>query len=359
MAVSIPLFPCGVVGSMPRPQFIRDLVDPRAEGTTRPEIYEQRLDTASQYIIAMQEAAGLDLVSDGEWRRRSYFGVIAEIMHGFEAYIVDDELGKNRPFHTVVEPMTPRRPGRIAEEARFLVKHTDRMTKVCLPSPYLLGQRLWDPERSHRAYPTRESFMRALVPVLCHELETLAQTGITVAQFDDSSLCMMVDPAKRGTYLNPQREIDLAVELLNDVIGNMRGMIIAIHLCRGNAGRHGWKAAGSYETLLPAMQRLNVGQYVLEYSIPVAGDMSVLRAIPDDRIVGLGCVDVRGKQIDSPLTIASRVEDALRHMDPERIWLNPDCGFAPGSAANIPLDEAYLKLQSEVEAGLLLRERHG
>ena len=66
--------------------------------------------------------------------------------------------------------MTPRRPGRIAEEARFLVRHTDRMTKVCLPSPYLLGQRLWEPERSRRAYPTREAFMQALVPVLRHEL---------------------------------------------------------------------------------------------------------------------------------------------------------------------------------------------
>ena len=138
-------FPTGVVGSMPRPQFLRDLLDPRAEGNTPPDVYVRRLDAATQYIIAMQEAAGLDLISDGEWRRRSYFGVIAEIMHGFEAYVVDDELGKARPFHTVVEPMTPRRPGHIAEEARFLVRHTDRMTKVCLPSPYLLGQRLWGP----------------------------------------------------------------------------------------------------------------------------------------------------------------------------------------------------------------------
>ena len=355
---ALPLFPTGVVGSMPRPQFLRDLLDPRAEGHTPTDVYEQRLDAATQYVIAMQEAAGLDLISDGEWRRRSYFGVIAEIMHGFEAYVVDDELGKARPFHTVVEPMSPRQPGRIAEEARFLVQHTDRMTKVCLPSPYLLGQRLWDRERSRRAYPTREAFMQALVPVLRNELEAVAQTGVSVAQFDDSNLCVLVDPARRAHYADPEREMDLCVDLLNEVITGVRGVTVAIHLCRGNAGRLGWKASGGYETLVPAMQRLHVDQYVLEYSIPVAGDMSVLRALPDDRVIGLGCVDVRGEQVESAETIATRAEEALRYVDADRLWLNPDCGFAPGSAADIPIDEAYVKLQREAAAATLLRERH-
>jgi 5-methyltetrahydropteroyltriglutamate--homocysteine methyltransferase len=361
-ATSLPLFPAGVVGSMPRPQFLRDLLDPRAEGRVPLEVYEKRLDAATQYVIAMQEAAGLDLISDGEWRRRSYIGVIAEIMHGFHSYVVDDELGTGRPFHVVVEPMTPRRPGRIAEEARFLVRHTDRLTKVCLPSPYLLGQRMWDPERSRRAYPTREAFMRALVPVLRHELEEVARTGVTVAQFDDTHLCLFVDPAVRAKYDDPQREIDLAVDLLNEIVTGVPGranLIVAVHLCRGNAGRLGWKGAGGYETLVPAMRRLNVDQYVLEYSIPVAGDMAVLRALPEDRLIGLGCVDVRGEQIDTVEQIVARVEEALRHVDAPRLSLNPDCGFAPGSAAPIPIDEAYAKLQREAQAAAILRERYG
>ena len=356
---SEPLFPTGVVGSMPRPQFLRDLLDPRTEGQVSGAIYEQRLDAATRYVIAMQEAAGLDVISDGEWRRRSYFGVIAEVMHGFDAYVVDDELGQARPFHIVTEPMAPRRPGRIAEEARFLVQHTDRMTKVCLPSPYLLGQRMWDPERSRPAYPTREAFMEALVPVLRHELEAVAQSGVTVAQFDDSNLCVLVDPARRAHYADPEREIALCVDLLNEVITGVRGVTVAIHLCRGNAGRLGWKAAGGYEPIIAAMQRLKVDQYVLEYAIPVAGDMSVLRALPDDRVIGLGCVDVRGEQIDTAETIVSRVEAALGHVDAERLWLNPDCGFAPGSAAAIPIDEAYAKLKREAAAAAILRGRHG
>src|SRR5919198_119710 len=247
-----PRFAAGVVGSMPRPQFLRDLLDPRAEGTVPQDLYEKRLDAATQYVIALQEAAGLDLISDGEWRRRSYIGVIAEVVHGFDAYVVDDALGTARPFHVVVAPLAPRRPGRIAEEARFLVQHTDRLTKVCLPSPYLLGRR-------------------------------------------------------------------------NEVVAGVRGVTIAVHLCRGNAGRLGWKGAGGYETLVPAMRRLAVQQYVLEYAIPVAGDMAVLRALPEDRLIGLGCVDVRGEQIDTVETIISRVEEARKYVDDSRLSLNPDC----------------------------------
>jgi 5-methyltetrahydropteroyltriglutamate--homocysteine methyltransferase len=344
---------------MPRPQFLRDLLDPRAAGQVPEDVFQKRLDAATHYVIALQEAAGLDLISDGEWRRRSYIGVIAEIMDGFDSYVVDDELGVGRPFHVVVAPMTPRRPGRIAEEARFLVAHTDRMTKVCLPSPYLLAQRMWDPERSRKAYPTRESFMRALVPVLRAELEAVARSGVTVAQFDDTHLCLFVDPAVRARYDDPQREIDLAVDSLNEITDGVGGVTIAVHLCRGNAGRLGWKGAGGYEYLVPAMQRLNVQQYVLEYAIPVAGDMAVLRALPEDRLIGLGCLDVRGEQVDTAEQIVARVEEALRHVAAERLSLNPDCGFAPGSAAPIPVDEAYAKLRAEAEAAAQLRQRYG
>jgi 5-methyltetrahydropteroyltriglutamate--homocysteine methyltransferase len=263
-----------------------------------------------------------------------------------------------RPFHVVVEPLSPRRPGAIAAEARFLVAHTDRMTKVCLPSPYLLGQRLWDPERSRKAYPTRESFMRALVPVLRTELEEVARSGVTVAQFDDTHLCLFVDPQVRARYDDPQGEIDLAVDLLNEVVTGITGVTIAVHLCRGNAGRLGWKGAGGYEQLVPAMRRLRVQQYVLEYAIPVAGDMAVLRALPEDRLIGLGCIDVRGEQVDTVPHIVARVEEALRHVGPERLSLNPDCGFAPGSAAPIPIDEAYAKLRAESAAASELRARY-
>jgi 5-methyltetrahydropteroyltriglutamate--homocysteine methyltransferase len=96
---------------------------------------------------------------------------------------------------------------------------------------------------------------------------------------------------------------------------------------------------------------------MLEFAIPVAGDFAVLKDLPAGRGIGLGCVDCRGEQIDTPEQIAGRVETALAYVAAERLTLHPDCGFAPGSAADIPIDEAYQKLCNESAAAELLRTR--
>ena len=97
---------------------------------------------------------------------------------------------------------------------------------------------------------------------------------------------------------------------------------------------------------------------MLEFSIPVAGDKRVLADIPKHFDIGLGCVDCRSPNIDTPNEIVDRVEQALKYVSPDRVYLHPDCGFAPGSAVDIPLDEAYLKLRNEVLAAAILRHRY-
>ena len=94
---------------------------------------------------------------------------------------------------------------------------------------------------------------------------------------------------------------------------------------------------------------------MMEFSIPVAGDVAVLKELPSNVAVGLGCVDVRFPEVEPPERIAERVEKALAHIAAERIWLNPDCGFAPGKDHEIPLEEAYAKLKNLGQAGRLLR----
>ena len=350
----LPLFPTTVVGSMPRSDFVRDLLALGNEPQRSETETQKEIDAAVRYIIAVQEAAGIDIISDGEWRRRSYIGVIADIASGFEL-----SMSEGLHWTTAVDKIRLKQPGVIAAEATFLRQHTDRLTKVCLPSPYLLGQRMWDPEKSRDAYPTRESFMYDLVDILRNELIAVKDAGATVAQFDDPHLCLFVDESVRASYENPEREMDLCVDLLNQIIDGVDGIQIAIHLCRRNKGRDGWIGEGGYEPILPYLKRLKVNQYLMEFTIPVAGDLAVLKEIPEDKTVGLGCVDCRGEHIDTPEEIVARVESALRHLPPERITLNPDCGFAPGSAAEIPIDEAYQKLKNEVKAAEILRERHG
>jgi 5-methyltetrahydropteroyltriglutamate--homocysteine methyltransferase len=97
----------------------------------------------------------------------------------------------------------------------------------------------------------------------------------------------------------------------------------------------------------------------MEFTAPGSGDMAVFRQLPEHIEVGLGCVSCQPGQIDAPETIVARVEQALQHLAPERITLNPDCGFAPGSAAVVSIDEVYTKLKHEVEAARRLREKYG
>ncbi|MEW6161340.1 MAG: vitamin-B12 independent methionine synthase, partial [Verrucomicrobiota bacterium] len=113
--------------------------------------------------------------------------------------------------------------------------------------------------------------------------------------------------------------------------------------------------AGGYGPIIAHLNRLQVHHLTMEFTAPQAGDMAVFRELREDLEIGLGCVDVTPGQIDSAETIAARVRQALKFIAPERITLNPDCGFAPGSGAIVSIDEAYRKLCNKVEAARLLR----
>ena len=348
------LFKTTVVGSMPRPQFVRDLLKPDTRKQLGKREFTKRLDKAVAYVIAMQESAGLDIISDGEWRRLSYIGVIADICDGFKVFYKDQQ-----PWTIIRKPIKIKNPGLVAKEALFIKKNSNCKPKVALPSPYLLGQRMWDPKESIQAYPTRESFMKAMVPVLRGELEEIRKAGIKRVQFDDPHLCLFVDSRIAQQYENPDNEKNLCVDLLNEILEGFEDLHTAIHLCRRNKARQGWVGEGGYDPIMSQLQRLKVKQYMLEFSIPVAGDYAILKEIPQEKTIGLGCVDCRSEHIDTPEEIVARVEKALQYVTPDRISLHPDCGFAPGSAADIPIDEAYQKLKNEVKAAEILRERYG
>ncbi len=345
----LPPLPTTVVGSMPRPQYVKDLL----AATPHDAAWQRRMDDAVRYVIGMQEQAGIDIISDGEWRRESYVDIIGEVMTGFR-WVQRDVFA----YHQVIaERMTPRRPGAVAAEARFLKANTDRAVKVCLPSPYLLGQRMWEPAHSAAAYPTREEFCEALIPILRAELLAVRAVGVDVIQLDEPHLCVLVDPEVRARFADPEAEMRRAVDWINAIVDGIDGVTLAVHLCRRNWGRRGWGAAGGYEAILSHVQRLRVQQLLLEFSIPVAGDVAILRELPPEVKIGLGCVDVRFPEIEPPERIAERVEKALAHVGPERLSLNPDCGFAPGKDHEIPLEEAYAKLKNLAAAARLLRQR--
>lgn len=345
------LFPTSVVGSLPRPVFVLDLINDRPPLSV--ERYEQEMQAAVRFAVAMQEHAGLDVITDGEWWRKSYIGVIAELAHGFEL----DTLPDGRPFTIVVDKLAPKTPGFIAREVTFLKTITTRKIKSTLPSPALLGERMWNAEKSKKAYPSRDDFVRACVPILRRELELVRDAGADIAQIDDPHLCLFVDPEVRKQYANPDAAAAFAVEMINEVTQGIKDIKLAVHLCRraGARARGEHSHAGGYGPILRHLNNLKVHHLTMEFTAPQVGDMAVFGELREDLEIGLGCVDVTPGRIDSAPTIANRVRTALKFVARERVTLNPDCGFAPGSGAVVSIDEAYRKLCNEVEAAQILR----
>jgi len=348
------LFPASVVGSMPRSTFVQDLINDKPP--LPPERYETEMDAAIRYIVAVQEHAGVDVVTDGEWRRKSYIGVIAELAHGFElGYNPED----NRPWTVVVDKLAPKQPGFIAQEVAFLKRITSRQIKATLPAPALLGERMWHPLKSRKAYPKRDDFVRDCVPILRRELELIREAGADIVQIDDPHLCLFVDPEVRSGYENADVAADFAVDTVNAIAEGGRGAKLAVHLCRRAGARVRGEAQfqGGYEPIIKQLNRLKVHHLTMEFTAPGAGDMAIFRQLREDFEIGLGCVSVTPGQIDAPEAIVARVRKAIEFLAPERIVLNPDCGFAPGSGAAVSIDEAYRKLCNEVAAARMLREQ--
>jgi 5-methyltetrahydropteroyltriglutamate--homocysteine methyltransferase len=348
------LFPTSVVGSLPRPDYVKDLINDAPP--VPPDEYRRLMERAVASAVALQELAGLDVVTDGEWWRKSYIGVIAELAHGFKV----DQYPDGRPRTVVVDRLAPKDPGFIAREVSFLKTLTGRQIKATLPSPALLGERLWDAELSTRAYPKREDFVRACVPILREELRLLVREGVSVVQIDDPHLCLFVDPGVRTRYDDPDKAAGFAVDMTNKVVDGVGGVKLACHLCRraGGRARGEVRFCGGYGPILSHLNRLKVHHLTLEFTAPEAGDLAVLRDLRQDFEIGLGCVGTEPGHVDSVGEIVGRVESALAHVTPERITLNPDCGFAPGSAAVVSLDEVYQKLKNEVAAANVLRGKY-
>ena len=309
----------------------------------------------------MQERAGLDFVSDGEWRRESYVKVFADAVDGFEADLLPG--GSSRfstlTYPAVVSELRPRRPIALGE-ASFLRKHTDARTVVALPSPYTIGRRMWSERHSKKAYGTREELMEACVPIIRKEVLDLVDLGVDAIQLDDPWLALLVDPEyrRREGIADLEREAELSVRCVNAVTKGVEGAFLSVHLCHAHFNRR-HATRGSYDPIMSALGQMNVQRFAMELATPDAGGLDVLRHFPQDKVLGLGVIDHTDPHIETPEEVADRAERAMEFVPPERITLNPDCGFSPSSTNPMDLDEAYLKLKAMCDGARLLRDRHG
>jgi 5-methyltetrahydropteroyltriglutamate--homocysteine methyltransferase len=295
--------------------------------------------------------------------------------------VVEDREGFGRLLDTLDVPaysiQNPTCVGRVArreplavDDLEFLRRHTSRPIKVTLPGPYLLTRAMWVKELTRSVYPTKEDLGEDVVALLRAELKALAEAGAAFVQLDEPVLTELVfTQGRTRTFMcaalaarkDPAEELAFAVSLVNRVVHDVRRLpfprpTIGVHVCRGNWSRNeDTLLRGSYRPLVASFEAMDVDQLVLEYATPRAGDFV---AVPG-KSIGLGVVNPRSDAIESAGEIVERVERVLPDLDPARVFLNPDCGFATftSRAMNTALI-AERKLASMTEAAAILRKRH-
>jgi 5-methyltetrahydropteroyltriglutamate--homocysteine methyltransferase len=325
-----------VVGSLLRPAHLVEAREAFEAGRLPPAEFKRVEDRAVDEAIELQEACGLDVVTDGELRRYAFFGHLIEAVEGFDkfggwAIPFRDEQGGELVFKrpVVVDKLRWRR-SMCGEEFTYLRARTTKPTKVTLISSQQAAA-YYDPRTSAAAYPTRDAYLADVVDITRREVDELVRLGCTYIQIDAPQYAALLDPTLREGYRrrgsDPDRLIDACIEMDNAVIGGHGGVTFALHICRGN-NRSMFYASGGYEPIARVFERSRFQRFLLEYDDERSGGFDVLQAVPDDRAVVLGLVTTKTPRVESVDELRRRIDDAAKRVPLERLALSPQCGFA-------------------------------
>jgi len=350
-----------VVGSLLRPAELLEARERYDRGELGAPDFKRIEDAAVDAAVALQEQAGIDVVTDGEMRRLSFQSGLPDAVDGFgvvpiEAYLWgdwhgDDAVGDRateRPPRLGVKAPLRRRRSIAGEELTYLRSRTTRIPKVTLTSPSLYAN-LWSPDVSTDAYPTLDGFLDDLVAFMVEEVRELARLGAVYLQLDAPHYPLLIDPATRAFYESQgwslERWLDRGIELDNAVIAAAPGVTFGFHLCRGNQGSR-WLVSGGYDPIAERVFRgVDAQRLLLEYDDERSGSFEPLRQVPDDKMVVLGLVTTKSPRHESEEELERRTREAAQHVDLERLAISPQCGFATSVIGNaISVEDERRKL---------------
>jgi len=342
---AVPLLPTSLVGSYAQPDWLIDRerlagrFPPRVRATelwrVAPEFLGQAQDDATMLAIRAQEAAGLDILTDGEIRRESYSNRFATALDGVD---VDnpgsalDRSGHPNPVPRVVGPIRRRGPVEVADLA-FLLAHTDRPVKITVPGPFTMSQ-----QAQNDFYPDAEATAMGYADAVNAEIRDLFAAGADVVQIDEPYLQARPDAA-RGYGL----------AALNRALDGIEGTT-AVHLCFGYAAIIHDRPSGY--SFLPELAGCACDQISIE-SAQSGLDLGVLADLAGKTII-LGVLDLSDHAVEPPEVVAARARRALPYAPAERLVLAPDCGMK-----YLPRASAEGKLRSMAAAAAALRAELG
>lgn len=360
------------VGSLLRPESLKRAFLDFGAGRIAREALVAAQDAAIREVVAKQQAHGLPVVTDGEYRRLNWQVSFSEVegwdlwegsWRRFLAHPTDrlpEEQPLTRGQDAVVSyrvPATARlrlRKSFALEECRFLRSVAKGPIKVTLMGPDRVAQ-MCDLERSKPHYANSDDFLADVVVIQKQMVAELVAAGCDYVQLDEPSYTGYVDPPTlerfRARGEDPLRWLRRAVEADNAVIEGSRGKaVFGLHVCRGNRASM-WHREGSYDAIAETLfGGLKFDRLLLEYDTERAGGFEPLRFVPKGVIVVLGLITTKTGRVETVDELRRRIDEAARFVPLEQLALSPQCGFASGIGGNLLSEaEQWAKLDVMLE----------
>ncbi len=347
------------VGSLLRPQ---ELLQARSDRNVDRRQLRALEDKHIQRVLQRQQELGLKIFTDGEFRRSNFMSDFSESVEGIDE---GDVVARSWQGSSGLASSVPgivvgklRQTRRLTQhEVAFMKQHSPGDIKITLPTANQFPAIYYKRGITDKVYPTHSALLWDIVPVIKAEIQALVNEGVRYVQIDAPRYSYYIDSKWRNYIKNeiglePDQALDEAVRADNACLEGARraGVILAIHLCRGN-NRSQWYAEGGYDAIAEKLfGQLQVDAFLLEYESERAGTFEPLRFVPRGKTVVLGLVSSKVPQLESQDQLMRRIEEASKYVPLENLALSPQCGFASTMEGNLLTeDDQWRKLKLVVD----------
>ncbi|HXV48409.1 MAG TPA: methionine synthase [Candidatus Binatia bacterium] len=338
------------IGSLLRPA---ELLQARSANTSGAQLRALE-DKHILRVIEKQKELGFKIFTDGELRRGNFMSDFNDAVNGIDEGVAVArtwQIGTGASSRPSMVPGTVvgkiKQTRRLTEhEFAFLKQHRPGDLKVTLPTANQFPAIYFKKGISDKIYSNHSAFLWDIVPIIKAEIQALTNEGAQYVQIDAPRYSYYIDPKwrdyiKNEIGLDPEQALDEAIRADNACLegAKRQGVILAIHLCRGN-NRSQWYAEGGYDAIAEKLfGQLNVDAFLLEYESERAGTFEPLRFVPRGKTVVLGLISSKLPEMESPDALAKRIDEAGKFVPLENLALSPQCGFASTMEGNLLTEE--------------------
>ncbi len=363
------------VGSFLRSKHLKDAREAFQQGRLSLEQLRETEDREILLVIDMQKQVGIDVFSDGEYRRGGWASDFQDAVDGYvpgsppvvmswhssgaagTATLDAPPAGLGGVVSRVIGEKLRQKRRLTQHEVGFLRQHAPGPFKMTTPAATYVVARGYKPCVTDRVYSSRMEVLRDAAAIIGNELAALANQGVPYLQLDNPHYPDYISEERREQWrslgVDPDQALreDIAADNASIAQLDRSKVVVGMHLCRGNGPLGRWHTAGGYERIAEQVfGGIDVDRFLLEYDSERAGGFEPLRFVPRGKTVVLGLITTKSGQLESQDELLRRIDEAARYVPLENLALSPQCGFASTLVGNgVSWDEQRRKLELVVD----------